>query len=338
MRKKVGPFQYDFQDSMLNLVSHDAQRRARDVCLMSSNATLGVESRARKRKRVIHDVAAAASAANAGEAIPGLPNHLVVEHILRTDHDFDDGDDPADLARLRLVSHAMNDAVTATGCQLAEFESASHAAFRGCLSAVERLQRADQLHAQERQYLCHAAARGGHLEKLMLLRENNSPWNEVTCLLAADGGHLELLQWAHANDCPWDEMTFMFAALHGHLEMIQWLHANSCPWDTRMCQKAAEGGYLEVLRWLRDNGCPWDGTTCKGAALGGHLLVLQWARANGCSWDLWTCASAALGGHLEVLQWARANGCPWDERTRAFAEEEGHDAVLEWAIANGASV
>ena len=175
MRKKVGPFQYDFQDSMLNLVSHDAQRRARDVCLMSSNATLGVETRARKRKRVICDVAAAASAANAGEAIPGLPNHLVVEHILRTDHDFDDGDDPADLARLRLVSHAMNDAVTATGCQLAEFESASHAAFRGCLSAVERLQRADQLHAQERQYLCHAAARGGHLEKLMLLRENNSP-------------------------------------------------------------------------------------------------------------------------------------------------------------------
>ena len=69
----------------------------------------------------------------------------------------------------------MRDAVAATGLQLAEFESASHAAFRGCLSAVERLQRADQLHAQERQYLCHAAARGGHLEVLQWLRANGCP-------------------------------------------------------------------------------------------------------------------------------------------------------------------
>ena len=52
---------------------------------MSSNANLGVETRARKRKRDIRD----ATAANAGEAFPGLPNHVVVEHILRSEH-FDD--------------------------------------------------------------------------------------------------------------------------------------------------------------------------------------------------------------------------------------------------------
>jgi len=44
---------------------------------MSSNATLGVETRARKGKRERRD----ASAANGGEAFPRLPNHLVVEHF-----------------------------------------------------------------------------------------------------------------------------------------------------------------------------------------------------------------------------------------------------------------
>ena len=54
---------------------------------MSSTATLGVETRMRKRE---HD----ASAANAGEAIPGLLNDIVVTHVLRSVY----FDDPADLA------------------------------------------------------------------------------------------------------------------------------------------------------------------------------------------------------------------------------------------------
>ena len=51
--------------------------------------------------------------ANAGEAIPGLLNDIVVTHVLRSDH----FDDPADLARLPAVSRAMRDAVAATGLQ-----------------------------------------------------------------------------------------------------------------------------------------------------------------------------------------------------------------------------
>ena len=70
---------------------------------MSSNATLGVENRAHKRKRERSD----AIASNAGEAIPGLLNDIVVTHVLRTEH----FDDPANLARLPAVSRAMRDAV-----------------------------------------------------------------------------------------------------------------------------------------------------------------------------------------------------------------------------------
>ena len=54
-----------------------------------------------------------ASLAVAGEAFLGLPIHLVVTHILSSEH----FDDPADLARLPAVSRAMRDAVAATGLQ-----------------------------------------------------------------------------------------------------------------------------------------------------------------------------------------------------------------------------
>ena len=128
-----------------------------------------METRAGKRKRDIHD----ATATNAGQGIPGLPNHLVIMHVFRSEYFVD----PADLAKLRAVSRAMRDAVAATGRLLKELDVEEVAMF-GCLSAVERLQRGGQLQQQE--FLCHAAARGGHLEKFKLLRENNTPWDEDT--------------------------------------------------------------------------------------------------------------------------------------------------------------
>ena len=72
---------------------------------MFTNPTLSVETRAQNRKRE--------SDAHAGEAIPGLPTHLVVAHILRSEY----FDDPADLARLTVVNRAMRDALGATGLQ-----------------------------------------------------------------------------------------------------------------------------------------------------------------------------------------------------------------------------
>ena len=77
---------------------------------MSSNATLGVETRGQKRKRECD--------AQLGEAIPRLPDALVVTHILRSEY----FDDPADLARLPAVSRAMRDAVAATGLRFEELD------------------------------------------------------------------------------------------------------------------------------------------------------------------------------------------------------------------------
>ena len=236
---------------------------------MPSNATIGVETRACKRKHELCD-------ANAGEAIPGLLNDIVVTHVLRSEH----FDDPADLARLPAVSRAMRDAVADTGLKFKELDE-MRAVELGCLSAVQRLQLAGRLSRQE--YLCEAAARSGQLKELKLLRAGGCPWDAYTCADAAYGGHLEVLQWARANGCPWDKDT---------------------------CAAVAQGGHLEVLQWARANGCPWDEETCKYAAEGGHLEVLQWARANGCPWDKRTLISARKGCHVELLNWAIANGCP----------------------------
>jgi hypothetical protein len=105
---------------------NDAHNDARTTPFaMSLDATFGVETRGRKRRD-----------ANAGEAIPGLLNDIVVTHILRSEY----FDDPADLARLPAVSRVMRDAVTATGLRFEELCEIG-AVELGCLSAVQRLQR-----------------------------------------------------------------------------------------------------------------------------------------------------------------------------------------------------
>ena len=231
---------------------------------MSFDATLGVETRARKRRD-----------ANAGEAIPGLLNDIVVTHILRREY----FDDPADLARLPAVSRVMRDAVAATRLRFEDLDEYD-AVKLGCLSALLRLDRGG--HLSRRELLCFAAARGGHLEELQALRADGCPWDADTCSGAVEGGHLDMLHRARANGCPWEEDTCTFAAYCGHLEVLQWARAIGCLWVQETCVWAAEGGHLEVLQWLRANGCPWNAGVLRGARANGHLELENWAMANGC--------------------------------------------------------
>ena len=110
-----------------------AQRRAHDTLLMSSHAAhtamTGVTGG-------ITTVTTPASLADTQEAIPRLPDPLVVTHILRSEY----FDDPADLARLPAVSRAMRDAVAATGLRFKELDE-KRAVNLGCVSAVNRLYR-----------------------------------------------------------------------------------------------------------------------------------------------------------------------------------------------------
>ena len=126
---------------------------------MVAEATRGVETRARKRKRDLD--------AQVGVAIPGLPFDvavsLVEKHL----------PDPADLAVLRAVSKGMRDAVDATGRKMEEFEE-DDAAERGYVSTLKCLCRRGRL--SDERLLCAAAARNGDLEELKAMRAENFPW------------------------------------------------------------------------------------------------------------------------------------------------------------------
>ena len=147
----------------------------------------------------------------------------------------------------------MRDAVAVTGLVFEELDE-HRAGKLGYLSAVQRLQRGGRL--SRRELLCLAAARGGHLEKLKELRENDCPWNGWTCAYAAEGGHLEVLQWTRANGCPWGQRTCAEAAAGEHLDILQYARANGCQWNGDECFWARNGGHLEMLEWLHSNGCP----------------------------------------------------------------------------------
>jgi hypothetical protein len=164
--------------------------------MMVTEASHGVETRARKRKRELD--------AQAGVAILGLPFDVAVSIVEKH------LPDPADLAVLRAVSKGMRDAVDATGRKVEELKE-HDAAERGYLSTLKCLRRRGRL--SDERLLCAAAAWSGDLEALKALRcAENFPWDERTCSEAAWGGHLEVLKWAHENDCPWDEWTCAYAA------------------------------------------------------------------------------------------------------------------------------
>ena len=166
------------------LGSHDSNTTTRTRHAHSSNAMGRKKARAQMWRQGLRSAQKQyANAANAGEAIPGLPNHLVVAHILRSEY----FDDPADLARLPAVSSAMRDTMAVIGLRLEELGE-YQALKLGCLSAVKRRHRRGVLSGQE--LLCAAAAKGGHLEELKVLRADDWPWNENTCFRAAEWGHL----------------------------------------------------------------------------------------------------------------------------------------------------
>jgi hypothetical protein len=200
-------------------------------------------------------------------AIPGLPNHLVVAHVVGSDK----LNDPTDLARLTAVSRGMRAAVAATKRTIKEPDE-DEAVEKGYLTTLKHMHSRGRLSLEE--YLCEAAASSGQLEELKSLRAEKWPWDENTCAYAAWDGHLEVLMWARENGCPWDKLTCNFAAKNGQLETLKWARENGCPWKENTCWYAASGGQLEILKWTRENGCPWDSTTCACAAGHGHLEVL----------------------------------------------------------------
>ena len=175
--------------------------------------------------------------------------------------------------------------------------------------------------------LCCAAARGGHLNILKWLRNNNCPWDTTTTADAAIHGHHEVFYYALYNHCPiylTEDLSNQVAS-KGHYEMVKVLHYLGCPLGNSICSSAASSGNLDLLKWLRSLSLPW-GRTTSSAAVFNRLEILQWAHLESCPWDNNTLYDAAQFKHFELLDWAYCNGAPWDQRLENFTEPK----VITW--------
>jgi hypothetical protein len=209
--------------------AHNFPRSPRPASMSAEAGEGGIFTRTRKRAR--------SETAREEATFAGLPRDVKNQILGRTDL--------LDLARLRVVSPSMRDAVDE---MMEDRKRCCSCAKLGRLTVLKNL------------------LQWGHLNKV------------VVCMGAAQYGHLEILKWARQNGCPWDTRTCEFAARGGHLEVLKWLTENGCPWDDLTCAGAAERGHLEVLKWARANGCRLDEMMCAFAAQHGHLETLKWAR------------------------------------------------------------
>jgi|TARA_B110000977_G_scaffold93873_1_gene124121 hypothetical protein len=95
---------------------------------MPPKSLTGAAKRARRKARAAQTTDTHESSTQ--EAFPGLPQEVVVTHVLRSDTD------PIVLARLRAVNRAMRDAVDQTGLSVDELP-AEEAAELGCLETLK---------------------------------------------------------------------------------------------------------------------------------------------------------------------------------------------------------
>lgn len=157
------------------------------------------------------------------------------------------------------------------------------AAYGGHKAVIEWLESrgvACQTYSQER--ACEAAAAGGQLDLLKLLREKGFSWCKETCKAAAACGHLEVLRWARANGAEWDEETPTEAAKNGHVACLEYIFS-------------AEGGFSREPIWSKD---PMTGEPHN------DLLYMS----------MYACDC----GQPHVLEWLKRNGLPyrtdWQEK------------------------
>ena len=154
----------------------------------------------------------------------------------------------------------------------------------------------------------------GSISLLQWAKEKMIPsyaWDgRMCCEVAIRGGHLELLKWLKDEDGWNHPKAPACAAEGGHLEVLKWLRENGCPWRASTCTSAAKGGHFEMLKWLKENGCPLDQTTFDEAAGSGNLEMLKWLKERVCGSSTLAFDKAATGGHLDALKWLKENEFP----------------------------
>jgi hypothetical protein len=178
------------------------------------------------------------------------------------------------------------------------------------------------------------------------------------CDRAAKGGHIDTLKWLQNNNFNWDENTCSFSALNGHLNVLIFLKNNGCPMDNFTCDFAAFGGHLDVLLWSLENGCILNENTIKWSKIGCHQNILTYMKNNNYEIEIGIsidkryieeintyiykgCRNvdeiylfAAKKGNLDMIKCIKEYGLIFDENICIYSAEYGHTNILKYLILN----
>eukprot|EP00198_Chlamydomonas_reinhardtii_P003884 XP_001693220.1 dopamine beta-monooxygenase-like protein [Chlamydomonas reinhardtii] len=169
---------------------------------------------------------------------------------------------------------------------------------------------------------------------------------------AAEGGHLGCLRLLRAARATMGQHTLSRAAQRGRLRVVRWLAERAdlgvlldADDDSIMSAAAGtDGGCEEAIEWMAAHGCPMgvDGLPYVWAGINGDFATLACLRRLGCPWDpqggtfLRALRSHRRGRWCSVpaLQWLLGEGCPvgdWEALLKA-ARVRGRDymEVVNW--------
>lgn len=169
------------------------------------------------------------------------------------------------------------------------------------------------------------AARNGHLNILIWLRENNYRWADGTFWNAVFSENLELLKWLKENGCPWNEETLFRAVSTENIGIITWLIENKCPLDKDCYSMAVKTGNMEILKLLKDKDCP----------IPTNIEIIRWLIYNGNQLDIKMYENACLydteKDHLELLKWLKHDICTCDLKCCpcSFSQYSNKQEILE---------
>ncbi len=116
------------------------------------------------------------------------------------------------------------------------------------------------------------AARHNYRNIVVWLREHGCAWDGSVTAAAAEGGHLEMLEMLREQNpddrCPWDTRCCNRAAQNGNIQMLKWLRdptkaSGVCAWGNSVCYDAIFSGNVELAKWAYEEGAPLNKRTVK---------------------------------------------------------------------------
>lgn len=201
-----------------------------------------------------------------------------------------------------------------------------------------------------------------HVKKLIHERKKKTYYYEVPVFSAARGGHLEVVQWLVENELNNKSLSRYYisplfdAAESGNLELVKWLIEHGAVTKTEkdsfrsedyVILHAAESGNLELVQWLNENGEDINvnrsgETIVHYAAQSGNLELVQWlVEKKKLSVDsVAKCGKrpiwfAAPSGNLELIKWMVQHGAFFEPELLSQAAKSGNPEMVRWVFEKG---